>query len=282
MISVDCGEMPVAYTEALFFGFVPGFMGWGRTQRHGYLLGAQGATLYLDEVGRLDPDFQTRFSRFLEENRFRLLGSEEETESRFHLISASGTDLSLHVDMGKFSGDLYFRLSQVILDLPPLSSRTGELDHIIRFFLEEIGRIEGIPPGPLSPEAHRLLMEYDFPGDLEELFQILRVALSEANGATITPDHLAPFSPVLRHLSPLSSAKSRSAGLQDLPGIEEIEILNHVNHHGHITNAQCRRILKVDRFRASYLLKKLDAMGILTCVGRGRSAYYTRQATVLS
>lgn len=273
-IKVDCSELPAAFSEALFFGFVPGFMGWGRHQRDGYFKMANSGLLFMDEIGWLDTDFQGRLLKFLEEGSFRLLGSEDPINSRFCLVSGTSSDLEFKSELGRFRPDLYYRLSEFQIEIPPIGKR--EIQSLVQFFIEKLCEIRNIRQTSISDESVAMLSQYPFPGDLEELFTILKHAMVEANGRKIQIDHLAPFSPVLKHLSPVSLAGSRAAGLQELPGLEEVEILNFVNQNGHITNTRCRDLLKVDRYRASYLLKKLDAMGLLKCIGRGRNAYYAR------
>ena len=273
-IKVDCSELPAAFSEALFFGFVPGFMGWGRHQRDGYFNMANSGILFMDEIGWVDTDFQSRLLKFLEEGSFRLLGSENPVKSTFCLVSGTSTDLEFKSELGRFRLDLYYRLSEFRIEIPQIRQR--EIVPLIHFFVEKLCQVRNIGQPGISDESLAMLSQYPFPGDLEELFNILKHAIVEANGRKIQIDHLAPFSPVLKHLSPVSLAGSRAAGLQELPGLEEVEILNFVNQNGHITNTRCRDLLKVDRYRASYLLKKLDAMGLLKCIGRGRNAYYAR------
>lgn len=282
-VEISCRELPVTYTEALFFGFEPGFMGWGKSRRDGYFSIASGGTLFMDEIDHLDLDFQNRFSTCLQSEGYRILGSEKNIPFQCNFIATSSYDLALQSELGKFQDDLYFRLSELAIELPPVAERKQNLKAIIELFLRELngGEASG-KSARVSDEAMKLLLDYSFPGEVDELFQVLHIALRECHGKEILPDHLAPFSPILRHFSPLSAKTSQSAGMQDLPGIEEIEILNFVNQHGHITNTQCRDLIGVNRFRASYLLKKLDSLSILNCVGRGRNSYYTRNSHEMS
>lgn len=279
---VDCSKMPVAYTEGLIFGFNAGFMGWSRTDYPGYLEKSEGGTLVLDHIEKLDLDLQTRLSQVLNSGTYRRLGTETELPLACRIICGSNYDLSLKSELGQFKEDFYFRISSYSIEIPELKNNSSIIDSFIALILKFFSERMEVTEIEISYEARELLRGYSFPGGFDELFQILKIAADEGSGTLIIPDLLAPFSPVLKHLSPTFIQGGGSKGVQDLPGLEEIEILNYVNQNGHITNTHVREILSVDRYRASYLLKKLDAMNILDCAGKGRSAYYTRPVTEAS
>lgn len=268
--------LPSAFSEAQFFGFQSGFMGWGQQSRVGSIPRAHNGTLLLNQIDHLDFDFQSRLLNFLESHSFRMLGQETFSTANCQILSTSARNLTNLSSLGLFSLSLFNRITQVSLEIPPLSERSQLLPQLIDLLLFHIADLTSHAKPRISQDSLQLLAQYSFPGDVTELIHICLVACSESQFNIILPDHLPPFSPTIRHLSPLSPLKSPLSPNQDIPNLQEIEILNYVHHHGCITNALCRKLLKIDRFRASYLLKKLHASNILVRIGLGRNSHYSK------
>jgi two-component system NtrC family response regulator len=190
-VVLDCSALPETLVESILFGHDKGaFTGAGKA-REGLIKQADGGTLFLDEVGELPFSIQKAFLRFLQERRFRPVGSGEEIESDFRLIAATNRDLQNMVREGSFRNDFLFRLRSFIIDLPPLRERTEDIAEIARSYVAELCDRHGIGMKGFSPEFIKSLTAYKWPGNVRELLHALERSLYMAfREATLYPQHL--------------------------------------------------------------------------------------------
>lgn len=199
-VAVNCAAIPEQLMESELFGYAPGaFTGANQKGKRGLIEEADGGTLFLDEIGDMPLTLQSRLLRVLSENEVQPIGALKSKPVRLRILSASHRDLAGLVALGQFRQDLYYRLNAVTLALPPLRERQ-DLPDVIDHLLARIGR-ENAQFYRLEAGARGLLLEHDWPGNLRELFNVLRVAaaLSEAGviGMDCLPDslHVEPFRP---------------------------------------------------------------------------------------
>jgi DNA-binding NtrC family response regulator len=193
-IAVDCGATPKDAIEAELFGSdKPGPTG---RPRQGALSAAEGGTLFLDEVAELPLEAQGKFLRVLESREYRALGAEKPSTADVRVVVATSRNLPREVKEGRFRQDLYYRLSAVVVKLPPLRSRLEDVPVLVETILEDINRrrtAQGVPPYPsLDRRAMELLSHYDFPGNVRELRNLVeRFAVLGADPSALaqsTPD----------------------------------------------------------------------------------------------
>lgn len=185
-VAINCASLPEALIESELFGYCAGaFTGAQRSGRRGKVLQADGGTLFLDEIADMPLELQSRLLRVLDERRVTPLGTEESHAVDFQLISASHRHLPGMVREGRFREDLYYRLAGVEVQLPALRERSDKLQ-LIRALLTA----EGGPDASLSPEAERLLMAHQWPGNIRQLRHVLRTAAALADGRPVTRIHL--------------------------------------------------------------------------------------------
>ncbi|MDP2689387.1 MAG: sigma 54-interacting transcriptional regulator, partial [Deltaproteobacteria bacterium] len=192
LVKVNCAALPERLLESELFGHVKGAFTGAVRDRVGRFELADGGTIFLDEIGDISNDMQTRLLRVLQEREFERVGDSKTRKVDIRIIAATNRDLAERVRRGKFREDLYYRLKVVELALPPLRDRLEDLplltDHFIRKFNRKLGKhIAGV-----SGEAKSVLMSYTWPGNVRELEHALEHAFILCNGDVISAVHLPP------------------------------------------------------------------------------------------
>jgi transcriptional regulator with PAS, ATPase and Fis domain len=173
-IGINVAAIPDALLEAEFFGASPSaYTGADRRGRDGKFVLANGGTLFLDEVGDMPMAMQAKLLRVLQEKEVEPLGSNRVAKVDVRVIAASSVDLRQMVSMGRFRSDLYYRLSVLPIELPPLRDRIADLESLADPILEEIARRTGRPQRELTPTALAVLSSYAWPGNIRELRNVL-------------------------------------------------------------------------------------------------------------
>jgi transcriptional regulator with PAS, ATPase and Fis domain len=170
-VAVNAGGIPDGVREAEFFG--------GTAAREGKFALAHGGTLFLDEVGDMPMAMQSKLLRMLQEGEVEPIGSNRVVKVDVRVIAASTVDLRQMVSAGRFRSDLYYRLSVLPIELPPLRDRVADIDALCDHILEDIARRSGRPQRELTPTALAVLSAYSWPGNIRELRNVLeQVALN--------------------------------------------------------------------------------------------------------
>jgi len=185
-VAQDCSAIPAALLEAEIFGYEAGaFTGAGRA-RPGFLFQAQGGTFYIDNVDSLLPEAQSKLVRVLETGAVRPLGSSETQELDVRLIASSQRDLRAMIERGEFRRDLYFRLSAISIEVPPLRERAEDVPLLVAHFCAQM---RGHRP-ELTPRAMEALKQHSWPGNIRELESVVR-RLALTSEASIDAEQVA-------------------------------------------------------------------------------------------
>ncbi|HYG08591.1 MAG TPA: sigma-54 dependent transcriptional regulator [Pyrinomonadaceae bacterium] len=183
LITINCGALPEALFESEFFGHEKGAFTGATAMKRGLIEAADGSTLFLDEIGDLPAPMQVKLLHFLEQGRFRRVGSTRDRASDVRIIAATNRRLTEDVQQGRFRIDLFYRLNVISLHVPPLRERREDIpaliDHFLALYRERFQR----PALTLSEEARRLLESLDWPGNVRELRNTIEraAALSETD-----------------------------------------------------------------------------------------------------
>jgi transcriptional regulator with PAS, ATPase and Fis domain len=181
-IAVNVAAIPDTLLEAEFFGTVPAAYTGAGHGREGKFMLANGGTLFLDEVGDMPIGVQAKLLRVLQEKEVEALGSNKMRKVDVRVVAASSVDLRQLVSLGRFRSDLYYRLSVLPIELPPLRDRISDLDALCDHILEEIAQRTGRALRELSPTAIAALSGYGWPGNIRELRNVLeQVSLNSDN-----------------------------------------------------------------------------------------------------
>lgn len=193
-IAINCGAIPSDLIESELFGYEEGaFSGARRKGKPGKFELASGGTLFLDEVGELPLDCQSKLLRVLEERKIDRLGGTKSTSVDFRLVAATNRNLESDVNSGKFRSDLYYRINEFPLVIPPLRSRPEDIPLLARHFLEEVSRRERLPLLKISELASEALLQHDWPGNVRELRGLMRQMAWKTLGSTLEPTDLPAF-----------------------------------------------------------------------------------------
>jgi len=198
-IAVNVAAIPDALLEAEFFGTSAGE---DRREREGKFVLASGGTLFLDEVGDMPMAMQSKLLRVLQEKEVEPLGSNRVSKVDVRVIAASSVDLRQMVSMGRFRSDLYYRLSVLPIELPPLRERIGDLEALTDHILEDIARRSGTPQRELTPTALAVMSAYGWPGNIRELRNVLEQV-------TLNSDHTRLSAEEFSLVLPRVGARSR-------------------------------------------------------------------------
>jgi two-component system NtrC family response regulator len=193
-VVVDCAALPENLVESALFGYEKGAFTGADKAASGLIAQAHGGTLFLDEVGELPESMQKAFLRVLQERSYRPIGGKRELESDFRLVAATNRDLEKMVQQGRFRQDLFFRLRSLVINLPPLKDRNGDLFDLAWYHTARLCKRYGLAPKGYSPELLQYLSAYDWPGNVRELVNVLETALSAAHReAILFPQHLPAY-----------------------------------------------------------------------------------------
>jgi PAS domain S-box-containing protein len=189
-VAINCSAFPETLLESELFGYVKGAFTDAKKDKPGKLALAYEGTLFLDEIGDLPLAMQVKLLRVLQEKTYEPLGSNTVREVRARIISASNKDLRLLVDAGRFREDLYYRLKVIQINLPTLRERREDIPLLIDHFIQRFNVQKNKTITHVSPRAMEILMNYDYPGNIRELENILEHAFVLCHGSVIQPGHL--------------------------------------------------------------------------------------------
>jgi two-component system response regulator PilR (NtrC family) len=188
-VSVNCGAFTETLLESELFGYVKGSFTGANANRKGLFEAADQGTIFLDEIGEMSPAMQVKLLRVLQERKVRPVGAHEETEVNTRVIAATNRDLSAMVKDGSFREDVYYRISVIPMELPPLRDRGPDItqlaEHFIKKYCDQTGRSIAI-----SAPAMRLLEEYSWPGNVRELEHTIERAVALERTEMIQPERL--------------------------------------------------------------------------------------------
>src|SRR5436305_10680991 len=168
-ISINCGAFTETLLESELFGYMKGSFTGANSNRKGLFEAAHGGTIFLDEIGEMSPAMQVKLLRVLQERKVRPVGAHEELEINTRVIAATNRDLSQMVEDGTFRNDLYYRISVIPIEMPPLRARRSDIPDLVRHFMEKYSAAANRPMLEISEEAMRYLDLYDWPGNVREL-----------------------------------------------------------------------------------------------------------------
>lgn len=189
-VAINCGAIPENLLESELFGHEKGSFTGAHTQRAGRIESAAGGTLLLDEIGELPLNLQVKLLRFLQEQCIERIGGRKEIRVDARVIAATNSDLSKALKEGKFREDLYYRLAVVVLRIPPLRERVGDVHLLAKAFLKKFGSESGKPRIKFAPGALLAVEKYSWPGNVRELENRIRRAVIMCEGMHVSAGDL--------------------------------------------------------------------------------------------
>jgi len=211
-IPITCSAIPESLLESELFGHVKGSFTGAIADKAGLFQQADSGTAFLDEIGELTPIIQTKLLRVLQEREFMPVGSTKTKQVNVRIIAATNRDLEDEIIKGNFREDLYYRLAVVPIRVPPLRERKEDVPLLVEHFLEKYSKIMEKDVQTISSYGLEVLMEYDFPGNVRELENIIERGVALESSNIILPESLI-LSLHKKNKQPGTSAKNQSEAL---------------------------------------------------------------------
>ncbi len=189
-VEINCAAIPESLLESELFGHVKGAFTGAVSSKQGLFEVANGGTLFLDEIGEMPVSLQGKLLRALQEKAFRRVGGNDLKRVDVRIVSASKRNLLDAAQDGSFRDDLFYRLNVVLINVPPLRDRREDIPILSHHFLNKYSIEIGKEVNKISPEAMRMLIRYDFPGNVRELENIIERSVILETKDQITPESL--------------------------------------------------------------------------------------------
>ncbi len=190
-VVINCASIPDTLLESEFFGYKKGAFTGASHDKKGLFDLANTGTVFLDEVGELQPQLQIKLLRIVQERTFKPVGSNEDVHVDIRILSATNKHLETELIEGRFREDLYYRLNVVEIKVPPLRERKGDIRALAQHFLEKYSRLQEKEVTKISSYAVDLLQKYDFPGNIRELENLIERSVALSNTNILLPDNLS-------------------------------------------------------------------------------------------
>lgn len=258
-LAINCAALPANLIESEIFGYEKGAFTDAKARKEGLFEQAQGGTIFLDEIGELELGLQAKLLRVLEENTFRRVGGLKDLPLDVRVVAASNRDLKQEAEEQKFRLDLYFRLSVIRVDIPPLRERGEDVLTLANYYLEKTNQKRGARKlRGLSPEVDEIFRRYKWLGNVRELRNVIERASILEDGELVTTEHLP--ADLIGQNSSAKANKPNSVFVLPTEGIplEEVELMlckqALERTGGNLTRAA--KLLHISRDQLRYRLKK--------------------------
>jgi two-component system response regulator AtoC len=191
-MAINCAAVPATLLESELFGHEKGAFTDAKATKKGLFELADGGTVFLDEIGDMEMGMQAKLLRFLEDRTFRRIGGAKVNTVDVRIISATNKDLIKAIESKDFRNDLYYRLQVIPIFLPPLRERREDILALAKHFMDTYKREFAKQVSGISPQAERLIVAYNWPGNIRELKNVIERAIILGNEETLAVDHLPP------------------------------------------------------------------------------------------
>jgi DNA-binding NtrC family response regulator len=263
-VALDCGAIPEALLESELFGHEKGAFTGADRRRAGHFHLAENGTMFLDEIGNLSLGLQAKLLRVLESRQLQAVGASQATSIDVRFIAATNNDLQARVKEGQFRSDLYFRLAQYTIQLPPLRQRPEDIPYLAERFMREVSIELRRPIEGIAPEALASLGHHAWPGNVRELRNVVRQAVLESKDlrldlVTIQRCLGQAAAPTWETLLPPAPGRSLKEAADQAARLAERHAINEALRATHGNKSEAARSLKTD-FKTLHV--KMKSLGI--------------------
>ncbi|MDX2507520.1 MAG: sigma-54 dependent transcriptional regulator [Gammaproteobacteria bacterium] len=244
LISINCAAISENLIESELFGYSKGAFTSASMDHPGLIEAADGGTLFLDEVGELSLEVQVRLLRVLQESEVRRVGSTQSRKVDIRLIAATHKNLQKMVEDDLFRRDLYFRLNVFDITLPPLSQRGADIIKLARHFLDNMVKKMAFSPRRFSPQVLKIFQDYNWPGNIREMQNVIERALILSEGEEILSEQISLFKATGASANSVTEPQQDAAQI----GLSLDEYLVHfLKTHDQLTETELARQLGISR-----------------------------------
>ncbi len=229
LVKINCAALPANLIESELFGHEKGAFTGAQARKIGRFELADGATLFLDEIGELPLELQVKLLRVLQEGEFERLGSSQTRKVDVRIIAATNRNLKMEVQNGLFREDLWYRLNVFPITVPPLRHRKSDVALLVNFFVNRSNRKLGRIVKTISPQTMQTLQDYYWPGNVRELANVIERALINSNGTVLQLADKLDANPPERRVNGNGNGNGHHKALTKLEDVERDHILNTLN-----------------------------------------------------
>ena len=266
-VPITCSAIPESLLESELFGHVKGAFTGAIANKVGLFELADGGSVFLDEIGELTPLIQTKLLRVLQERELKRVGGTDIIKVNVRIIAATNKDLEEEIIAGRFREDLFYRLAVVPLRVPPLRERKSDVPLLVNYFLKKYSDRMGKNVQEISSYSMKVLMEYDYPGNVRELENIIERGVALESSNIILPESLTlstyrkegkPLEPSHSFIAVESEEELYSQGLDKTMARLEKEMIEHALSKTDNSKIRAAELLKVSFRSLRYKVQKYD------------------------
>ncbi len=273
-VAINCAAIPGTLIESELFGYEKGAFTDAKARKEGMFEQAEGGTLFLDEIGELELSLQAKLLRVLEEGSFRRVGGLKDLPLDVRVIAASNRDLKTEGEAGRFRADLFYRLSVIQIDIPPLRERGDDIRVLAEYYMSNFKSRLRKDITSITPEALSAFRSYEWPGNVRELHNVIERAMILEDGDEITAKYLP------RGLAADARARTSTDSLAldkvRLPAsgvsLEEVEmsLVRQALERSGGNQTKAAELLDISRDQLRYRMKKLEEVSAAASEAEGR------------
>ena len=251
-VALNCGAIPETLLESELFGHKRGAFTDAVSDTKGLFEEANDGTFFMDEIGELSPAIQVKLLRLIENQEIKPVGSNEIRKVNARIIAATNQDLTEAVKKGTFREDLFFRINVIQIHIPPLRERKDDIPLLLAYFLRAYNQQFKKNIANISDEAMVMLLNYEYPGNVRELDNIIQHAVIVSEGNTITKNELPAFIPARQALPEPVAPEFRTMEDMEKEAIRETLVKCHGNQ------SQAAKKLRIGRTTLIRKMKKFS------------------------
>lgn len=252
--AVNCSAIPDTLFESEFFGHKKGSFTGANEDKAGWFEVANGGTLFLDEVVEMQPAMQSKLLRVLEERKIRRIGSSVDIPVDVRIIAATNQDVNKLIEEGKFRSDLYYRLNSFQIHIPPLRERKEDIPILFDYYIKHISTRMGKRITQVDPTIVKAMMNYNFPGNIREMRNMIERAIILSEGGRLT---MKNFSGLIAPADGSTTTGIIGEDIFDLDLIEKIVIMKALERTGY-KKTEAAQLLNITRQALDRRLEKYD------------------------
>ncbi|RII31486.1 MAG: Fis family transcriptional regulator [Geobacter sp.] len=263
-VGINCASIPATLLESELFGHEKGAFTNATARKPGLFEEAHHGTVFLDEIGEMDTAMQVKLLRVLQERTIRRVGGLKDIDIDVRVIAATNRNLLERLANGAFREDLYYRLNVFPIHIPPLRERPEDVQPLAAFFLDSFSRSFGRCFNGIAPAAASLMENYDWPGNIRELRNVIERICIMHSGPTLLPEYLPLEIRDISHANGTddkipAKALPAGAGLEEAVSAYEMELIGQALRHNGGNVLQTALMLKIPRGTLRY---KMDKYGL--------------------
>ena len=267
-VAINCAALPGTLIESELFGYEKGAFTDAKARKEGLFEQAEGGTLFLDEIGELELSLQAKLLRVLEEGSFRRVGGLKDLPLDVRVIAASNRDLKAEGEAGRFRSDLFYRLSVIQIDIPPLRERGDDIRILAEHYMSSFRSRLRKNITKIAPDALAIFRRYEWPGNVRELRNVIERAMILEDGDEITSKYLPRGLASESRVGGEFRGEPVSGGQIRLPAdglsLDEVEmsLVRQALEQSNGNQTRAAELLHISRDQLRYRMKKLDEVAV--------------------